>query len=121
MKNTKFQIKRKFWNFKKGCRGSQIMGYALLVAAISAAFSAMYIYGKRSLQVTVRDTVDKEIGPQVDSNPIQGLFSNQTSTSEFNTQTNDIGHSRPAGGNSSYEVNSFSASSGTSTSVGMSN
>ena len=61
------QILRTHKGKKSSRLGQQVMEYAVILAAISMALTVMYVYAKRGLQSTIKDTVDKEIGSQVDS------------------------------------------------------
>jgi len=77
--------------------GQQIAEYAVLIAAIAAALSAMYLYGKRGVQSVIRDQTTRMIGPQVASAPLSDsstpMRSNSVgeSISSGTTTTNTIG------------------------------
>ncbi len=49
--------------------GQQIIEYAILIAAIGAALTAMFVYGKRGLQSMIHDQTSRMIGKQVASAP----------------------------------------------------
>ena len=70
-------------------RGQQVAEYSLLIAAISAALLAMYIYAKRGLQGTIKGLTDHEIGWQNDSVPILESGAHQTANSTLSTASHD--------------------------------
>jgi len=70
-------------------RGQQVAEYSLLIAAISAALLAMYIYAKRGLQGTIKGLTDHEIGWQNDSVPILAAGAHQMSNSTLSTVSHD--------------------------------
>ncbi len=49
---------------KPSKRGQQILEYGLLIAAVSVALTAMYMYGKRGIQAVIKGTTDSYIGSQ---------------------------------------------------------
>lgn len=51
-------------------RGQHIAEYAILITVISVALTVMYVYMKRGLQAVIKQQVDAEIGPQIDSAPM---------------------------------------------------
>lgn len=69
--------------------GQQVAEYSLLIAAISAALLAMYIYAKRGLQGTIKGLTDHEIGWQNDSVPILAAGAHQMSNSTLSTVSHD--------------------------------
>lgn len=62
-------------------KGQQIIEYALVITAITAALTVMYVYVKRGLQAAIKNKVDADIGPQLHSAPIlsEREFSNMLS------------------------------------------
>ena len=98
-------------------RGSQIIEYALVIAAISAAFTVMFIYGKRGLQAIIHNKVEREIGPQADGLAAVGFASDQWSQSQSSTVSEDHAHAtlNPAG--TAIEMDSSSGTAGNTTSV----
>lgn len=98
-------------------RGSQVVEYALVFAAISAALSVMYIYGKRGMQNVIRTTVDREIGSQIDSEPVAGFMADEFSQSLSGTVAGDSSRVQENSGGVVYDVNSFTSTTGVATSV----
>jgi hypothetical protein len=105
---------------RKSIRGQQILEYAILIAAISAALTAMFVYGKRGLQSMVRQTAD-QIGPQKDSEQIMsGALVNITpmrGSSAITTYSSDTMDVQKTGEARSYDTASVSFSSGNSTTI----
>lgn len=74
-------------------KGQQIVEYALVITAISVALTVMYVYMKRGLQAMIKNKVDAEVGPQIDSLPLLGEreFSNVLSNMmELTTESTRI-------------------------------
>jgi len=94
-------------------RGQQVAEYSLLIAAISAALLAMYIYTKRGLQGTIKNLADHEIGWQNDSVPILASGAHQSSNSTLNTVSHDrMNIKKDPDFGTQYEFSSASYSSG---------
>lgn len=100
-------------------RGQQIVEYALVITAISAALTAMYVYTKRGLQAVIKDTVDSEIGPQVDSATVLSVGDSQDSTSVSTTVSRDDSHNidNELGEERQYFFDSVSGTTGTTTTI----
>jgi len=100
---------------KKSSRaGQQVIEYAVVLAAISLALTVMYVYTKRGLQSTIKDTVDKEIGQQVDSEQIMPPEQYQNSNSVTTVLTQDAAEVVKNIGEASYYFNSATTSTGVS-------
>ncbi|MGE5280505.1 MAG: hypothetical protein ACM3L6_07180, partial [Deltaproteobacteria bacterium] len=106
------------WLRRAGSRlGQQIIEYAVLFAAIAAALTAMFLYGKRGIQAVVRESAIKTIGGQVDSAPLadpnQPVRGN-TTTETFSGGTNTANMMGPE---IVYVYDDSSVTNGTSVSV----
>lgn len=105
---------------RKSIRGQQILEYAILIAAISAALMTMYVYGKRGLQSMIRYSAD-QIGPQKDSEQIMaGALVNiapMRGSSAITTYSSDTMDVQKTGEARSYDTASNSFSSGSSTTI----
>ncbi len=100
-------------------RGSQILEYAVVILALSGAFTVMYMYGKRGIQGVIRDQVDREIGPQKEFFPLTGGYSNEMTTSVTRSTGQDSGNLTYDRGASYAEVSSVSYSEGNATSISI--
>ncbi len=75
-------------------RGQQVAEYMVMFAAVAAAFLAIHVYARRGLQARIKELVDVEVGPQIDSSPMtvpkaQG-WSSSNMTSEVYSNARDI-------------------------------
>lgn len=102
---------------KNSKAGQQIIEYAVILAAISLALTVMYVYAKRGLQSTIKDTVDKEIGPQVDSEPIMAPEQYQKSNSVVTALGSDTARVVKNSEEASYYFNSAATSTTVSNTV----
>ncbi|MFH1691006.1 MAG: hypothetical protein ABIC68_00330 [Candidatus Omnitrophota bacterium] len=51
-------------------RGQHIAEYAVLVTVLSVGLTMMYVYVKRGLEAVIKQQVDTDIGPQINSAPL---------------------------------------------------
>jgi len=103
---------------KKSSRlGQQVIEYAVILAAVSMALTVMYVYAKRGLQSTIKDTVDKEIGPQIDSAQILAPEQHQQSRSVEETVSQDTTRVVKNIYEAQYYMNSTTASTGISNTI----
>ena len=93
-------------------RGQQIIEYALVIAAISAALTGMYVYMKRGLQARIKEVVDNEIGPQINSAPLVMPMVSQTSVSTVESLTNGSTRVKKSDDTADYTFGSIATSSG---------
>ena len=98
-------------------RGSQILEYAIVIAAIAGAFTFMFVYGKRGLQGVVKRTLDTEVGTQVESAPLEGSVDNEMSVSRADTLSYDNGHITKNASGVFMETESYSSTTGISNSA----
>lgn len=105
---------------RKSIRGQQILEYAVLIAAISAALTAMFVYGKRGLQSMIRYSAD-QVGLQKDSEQImtgaQTNISPMKGSSAITTYSSDTSDVQKIGEARFYDTSSVSFSSGNSTTI----
>lgn len=104
--------RRLFW---RGCRGSQIIEYAIVITALSAAFTTMFVYGKRGMQAVIRTTVEKEIGPQADGLQAPGFMADEHMQARLSTISGDNSRAQQTPAGIIYDSDTYSASSGVAT------
>ena len=94
--------------------GQQIIEYAVLIAAIGAALTAMFVYGKRGLQSMIRDQTSRMIGGQVASAPYSDANMPLSDDSTSETFTSGTNIANTLGAEKTYVYSDTSDSNGTS-------
>ena len=97
--------------------GQQIIEYAVLIAAVAAAFSAMFLYGKRGLQATIRESVVKTIGGQVQSAPLADVTAEARTITSGESFTGGGSVTNTIGDMAIYSYDDTSSSTGAATAV----
>ena len=108
------QILRTHKGKKSSRLGQQVVEYAVILVALSMALTVMYVYAKRGLQSTIKDTVDKEIGSQVDSAQILAPQQHQQTHSVSESLSQDATRAVKNIGEAQYYINTTAAMSGVS-------
>lgn len=111
------QILRTHKGKKSSRLGQQILEYAVVLVALSMALTVMYVYAKRGLQSTIKDTVDKEIGSQVDSAQILAPQQHQQSRSVAETLSQDSTRVVKNIGEAQYYINSTATATAISNTI----
>ncbi len=97
--------------------GQQIIEYAVLIAAVGAALTAMFVYGKRGLQSMIHDQTHRMIGKQAASAPYADVNAPSRSTSLSETFSGGTSVANTVGVEKTYVYDSVSDSNGTSQAV----
>jgi len=97
--------------------GQQIIEYAILIAAIGAALTAMFVYGKRGLQSIIRDQTHRMIGKQVASAPYGDENSPASGDSVSETYSAGTSVANTIGIEKTYEYSDTSDTNGTAQSA----
>ncbi len=97
--------------------GQQIIEYAVLIAAIGAALTAMFVYGKRGLQSMIHDQTQRMIGKQVASAPYGDANNPVASDSVSETSTSGTNIANTVGIEKTYVYSESSDANGTSQAV----
>jgi hypothetical protein len=94
-----------------------VIEYALVLVAISAALTVMYVYMKRGMQASIKGLVDHQIGPQGDSNPRISAVETQSSESSMVTDTAGTTRVQKSGRGGRYTMDMVSNTTGTATTI----
>lgn len=95
-------------------KGQQVIEYALVITAITAALTVMYVYVKRGLQAAIKNKVDADIGPQLHSAPILGEREIQNSISQMEELADDSTRIQSNGTGVRYTYDSQMSAAGNS-------
>jgi hypothetical protein len=85
-----------------------------VIAAISAAFATMFVYGKRGLQGVIRSTITRDFYPQTqaDGSPAAGFMGNESMQSHFDTLSGDSSRAQLGATGITYDTDTYSSSTG---------
>lgn len=103
--------------FSLNRRGQQVIEYAVVVAAIAAAFTTMYVFMQRGLQAHIKILSDSEIGPQNECFPLSRPGEEQVANSTISTLSSDTMRANKTYGDARYEFEMVSATTGNSLAV----
>jgi len=97
--------------------GQQIIEYAVLIAAIGAALTAMFVYGKRGVQSIIRDQTHRMIGKQIASAPYGDANNPASGSSVSDTVSSGSSIANTLGIEKTYVYSDTSDTNGTAQTV----